>query len=143
MTRDPLKKDSQLAARRRQVSSASRSMEMRGGRSQLKRVKFIKNAAPDCTITAIQIGKDTFPLAETIVETEETYLNLTAGNTDVTITQTPVTTRVVKVHRNGYKQIEGQHYTVAGLVYTFIIPFGASGGATGDEDVQISYFYEV
>jgi hypothetical protein len=90
-------------------------------------------------VSDVVIATDAVTVA--INEVEDTFDGLTSG-TDVTLTSTPVAGAVLKVFRNGMKQVLGAtaDYTVSGTTITFNTAFGLSGGAAGSEVVEVVYF---
>lgn len=74
------------------------------------------------------------------IEQVDTFTNLTSGNT-VTLTQTPISSNIPTVFRNGRYQVLTTDYSITGTLITFVVSFGVSGGAQGSEEVSIIYKY--
>ena len=98
--------------------------------TELKRLGLLPND-PCC------IGDEPVVISEKV----DTFTNLTSGNT-VTLTETPISTNIPMIFRNGRYQVLTTDYTIVGTLITFIKDFGVSSGASGFEEVSVVYKYQ-
>lgn len=77
------------------------------------------------------------PLVEVVDEFPTS--SLTDGGSTVTLSQTPSSSRIVSVIRNGQRLVSSD-YSISGTTVTFVEPFGASSGAVFSETVIVNYF---
>lgn len=63
-----------------------------------------------------------------------------SSGTLIVLTQTPSTSYLVQVFRNGLRLKVTEDYTRVGTNITFTRPFGTSGGATNTETVLVDYY---
>lgn len=68
-----------------------------------------------------------------LIQEDFVTTDLTIGDTDVTAT---TLSTILQVYRNG-RLCQKTEYSIAGLVVTFVDPFGASGGAVFSETVSL------
>ena len=96
---------------------------------------FINGVTDGCGTSGTVVNNE---LQINITEQRDRFENI--NGTTVNLSATPC--GEVKVYRDGLLQWEGANddYTIAGNTITFTVPFGVSGGAIGNERVQVLYF---
>ena len=82
----------------------------------------------------------TLPLTGAVPPTPTVNVFSVSSGTSVTLTHLPLTSHHIQVFRNGMRQRLVADYTLVGLIVTFTMSFGMSGGATGVEEIAVEYY---